>query len=106
MGYGSRSDFTLENVKNKGDYVYDYNKMGSFKYTLEMSKLRGTKRETHLELHLTDMKNLWSQVQSTTISARVFKITMDLVLLSLNLQKFMLEVPVPVFQIAQLHEVY
>ena len=42
IGFGSRSDFTTENVKDKGDYKYDYDKMGSLKYSLQMYKEKGT----------------------------------------------------------------
>lgn len=44
IGHGPRSDFTTENVAHKADFTYDYEKMGSFKYAIEMYKNRGTKK--------------------------------------------------------------
>jgi hypothetical protein len=44
QGYGKRSDFTLANIKDKGDYNHDYDKMGSFKKSLEKLKEKGTRR--------------------------------------------------------------
>lgn len=31
MGYGKRYDFTMANIEDKGDFKYDYDRMGSFK---------------------------------------------------------------------------
>ena len=46
MGYGKRSDFTQANVEGKGDFLYDYEKMGSFKVELEKMKNKSTRKGT------------------------------------------------------------
>lgn len=38
MGLGQRYDFTQANVKDKGDYKYDYARMGSIKTEIERLK--------------------------------------------------------------------
>jgi len=45
IGYGRRSDFTLENVDDKGEAKYDFEKFGSFKYSLETSLNKTTKKK-------------------------------------------------------------
>ncbi len=44
FGYGNRYDFTTANVKHKGDYSYDFDKLGSFKNTIENYKIRSNKK--------------------------------------------------------------
>lgn len=44
MGYGSRYDFTLANIKDKGEFSHDYDRMGSVKNSIELSKRNGTRR--------------------------------------------------------------
>lgn len=44
MGYGKRSDFTMANVEDKGDFLYNHEKMGSFKEELERLKAKGTRK--------------------------------------------------------------
>lgn len=44
IGFGLRSDFTTQQVKDKGDFVYDFEKFGSLKYQMQLNKERGTKK--------------------------------------------------------------
>jgi hypothetical protein len=45
IGYGRRSDFTLENVKAKADFNYDYESMGTIRNTIEKQKKAGTNKD-------------------------------------------------------------
>jgi len=44
MGYGPRYDFTLANIKDKGEFSHDYDRMGSVKYSIELSKRNGSRK--------------------------------------------------------------
>lgn len=44
QGYGERSDFTTQNIKDKADFSHNYEKMGTMKYQIDMNKKKGTTR--------------------------------------------------------------
>jgi hypothetical protein len=44
MGYGSRYDFTTANIKDKGEFSHDYDRMGSVKNSIELSKRNGSRK--------------------------------------------------------------
>lgn len=47
LGYGKRSDFTHDNIKDKGESKYDFEKFGSVKYQMQKDKDKSTrKRDT------------------------------------------------------------
>ena len=46
IGYGPRSDFTLENAKDKGDFNYNYDQMGSISTDIHKRKVSGTNKDT------------------------------------------------------------
>lgn len=44
FGYGARSDFTLNNIDDKGDYTQDYENMCTLRKSLDVTKLKSTKK--------------------------------------------------------------
>jgi hypothetical protein len=44
MGYGNKSDFTTDNVKDKGEPNYEFEKFGSITYQLRYNKSKSTKK--------------------------------------------------------------
>lgn len=44
MGHGNRSNWTLENARDKGDFNLDYGKLGSIQNDSHTQKLKTTKK--------------------------------------------------------------
>jgi hypothetical protein len=45
MGKGKRSDFTQDNVDDKGDFVYDYDRMKTLSYSVEKIREKAMKMQ-------------------------------------------------------------
>ena len=55
-GKSKRFDFTMANVKDKGDFIYDFEKIGSVKEQLLRNKRKGTLKSTFGTAHAQNEK--------------------------------------------------
>ena len=46
MGKGERSDFTIDNVEDKGDFTLDYDRMKTMRQSIENMREKATKLQT------------------------------------------------------------
>lgn len=51
FGFGQRSDFTSQNIKDKGEAKYDFERFGSIKQQLESNKKKSTKKNSTFFSH-------------------------------------------------------